>query len=217
MSGPLTTLHGYFRSSAAFRVRIALNLKQQAFASVPHHLRHGEQRAPAYLQLNPQGMVPALETGGAVLRQSLAIIEFLDESFPAPPFLPAAPLDRAHVRSLAQIVACDIHPINNLRVLQYLRRQLGADDSGIATWYNHWIAEGFAALETILSGDARTGAFCYGDAPGLADICLVPQVVNAGNYRLDLTPYPTIGRIFEACMALPEFAAAHPRVQEDAE
>ena len=217
MSGAAIKLHGYFRSSAAFRVRIALNLKGQEFASVPHHLRHGEQLAPSYLQLNPQGLVPAIETGGAVLRQSLAIIEFLDESFPAPPFLPAAPLDRAHVRSLAQIVACDIHPINNLRVLQYLRRQLGADDDVIETWYNHWIAEGFAALETILAGDARTGAFCYGNAPGLADICLVPQVVNAGNYRLDLAPYPTIRGIFDACMALPAFAAAHPKAQGDAE
>jgi maleylacetoacetate isomerase len=211
------TLHGYFRSSAAFRVRIALNLKARSFHSVPHHLRHGAQRAPDYLQLNPQGFVPALETGGAVLRQSLAIIEFLDETDPAPPFLPAAPLDRAHVRSLAQLVACDIHPINNLRVLHYLRRQLGADEAAIEAWYNHWIGEGFAALETILAGDARTGVFCFGDEPGLADICLVPQVVNAGNYRLDLGPYPTIRRIFDACMGLPAFAAAHPKVQADAE
>ncbi len=217
MSAAALKLHGYFRSSAAFRVRIALNLKAQAVDSVPHHLRRGEQRAPAYLRLNPQGFVPALEIDGAVLRQSLAIIEFLEESFPAPPFLPEAALDRAHVRSMAQIVACDIHPINNLRVLQYLRGELSADDAAIGNWYNHWIAEGFAALEQILANDARTGRYCFGDSPGLADICLVPQVVNAGNYRLDLTPYPTISRIFDTCMVLPAFAAAHPKMQADAE
>jgi len=210
-------LHGYFRSSAAFRVRIALNLKGLGAESVPHHLRHGEQRAPEYLCLNPQGFVPALETGGAVLRQSLSIIEYLDETRPTPPFLPAAPLDRAHVRSLALVVACDIHPINNLRVLKYLRREFGADETVIGAWYNHWIGEGFQALEVILQGDARTGAFCYGDAPGLADICLIPQVVNAANYKLDLTPYPLISGIFDRCMALPAFAGAHPSAQADAE
>ena len=217
MNGAAPRLHGYYRSSAAFRVRIALHLKGVAFESVPHHLRHGEQRSAAFLRLNPQGFVPCLEIGGAVLRQSLAIIEYLDEAFPAPPFLPAAPLDRAHARALAQIVACDIHPVNNLRMLQYLRRELGAGEAAVETWYNHWIAEGFTALESILASDARTGNFCVGDAPGLADICLVPQVVNAGNYRLDMTAYPTISRIFDACLALPAFANAHPRAQPDAE
>ncbi len=217
MSDHALKLHGYFRSSAAFRVRIALNLKGQAFESVPHHLRHGDQRLPSYLALNPQGFVPCLEAGDAVLRQSLAIIEFLDDVFPQPPFLPASPFDRAHVRSLAQIVACDIHPINNLRVLQYLRRHLGCDDGAVGSWYNHWIAEGFKALETILVSDVRTGTFCCGETPSLADICLVPQAVNAGNYKLDLEPYPTIRRIFDACLALPAFADAHPRVQPDAE
>ena len=198
-------------------MRIALNLKGQGFDPVPHHLRHGEQRAPAYLQLNPQGFVPCLETGHAVLVQSLAIIEYLDEAFPDPALLPASALDRAHVRSLAQIVACDIHPINNLRVLNYLRGNFGAGDAAIGAWYNHWIDEGFAALEKILAKDPRTGAFCFGDTPGLADIFLVPQVVNAANYRLDLTPYPTITRIFDACMSLAAFAAAQPKVQADAE
>jgi maleylpyruvate isomerase len=210
-------LHGYFRSSAAFRVRIALHLKGLPSESVPHHLRHGAQRAPEYLRLNPQGFVPALELEGAVLRQSLAIIEYLDETAPQPPFLPAAPLDRAHVRSLAQLVACDIHPVDNLRVLKYLRREFNADETVIGAWYNHWIAEGFASLEAILQADRRTGAFCFGDQPSLADICLVPQVVNAGNYKLDTGPYPTIRRIFETCMALPEFKAAHPNMQPDAE
>ena len=216
MSAPLT-LHGYFRSSASFRVRIALNLKSAAYEQVPHHLRRGEQRAAAFLCLNPQGFVPALEADGAVLRQSLAIIEYLDETIPSPPLLPESAADRAHVRGLAQIVACDIHPIDNLRVLHYLRRHFGADDAAIAAWYNHWIAEGFAALETILAGDPRTGQFCCGAQPGLADIMLVPQMVNAGNYQLDLEPYPTLRRIFDACLALPAFASAHPRAQPDAE
>ena len=198
-------------------MRIALNLKGQAYETVPHHLRHGEQRAPEYLRLNPQGFVPSLEIAGAVLCQSLAIIEYLDERFPDPPFLPETAADRAHVRALAGIVACDIHPVNNLRILQYLRRQLGADDATIATWYNHWIAEGFSAIEALLAGDQRTGRFCCGDRPGLADICLVPQVVNAGNYQLDMAPYPTIQRIFDACLEIPAFAVAHPRAQPDAE
>jgi maleylpyruvate isomerase len=217
MSEPSLILHGYFRSSAAFRVRIALNLKGLAATPAPHHLRHGGQHAPDYLCLNPQGLVPALETGGSVLRQSLAIIEYLDETHPAPPLLPSTPLDRAHVRSLAQLVACDIHPIDNLRVLKYLRREFSADETVIGAWYNHWIAEGFTALEAILREDPRTGAFCCGDAPCLADICLAPQVVNAGNYKLDMAPYPTISGIFDRCMALPAFAEAHPRVQPDAE
>lgn len=210
-------LHGYYRSSASFRVRIALGLKGLDWTSIPHHLRHGEQRAPDYLALNPQGFVPALDDGGTVLIQSLAIIEYLDETHPEPPFLPTAPADRAHVRALAQVVACDIHPIDNLRVLQYLRKTLGHDEAAVRAWYNHWIAEGFATIETLLASDPRTGDFCFGATPGLADICLVPQVVNAGNFALDLTPYPTIRRIFDRCMALDAFAAAHPTRQADAE
>lgn len=214
-------LHGYYRSSAAFRVRIALALKGLPHEKVAHHLRHNAHWAPDYIARNPQGLVPALdvggEAGGRVLTQSLAIIEYLDEAHPAPPLLPAAAIDRAHVRSLAQTVACDIHPVDNLRVLRYLRDPLGQDEAAVATWYNHWIAEGFAAIEARLAQDSRTGRFCFGDAPGLADICLVPQVVNAGNYTLDLTPYPTITRIFDACMALDAFASAHPRAQPDAE
>ena len=210
-------LHGYYRSSASFRVRIALNLKGVAFEQQTHHLRRGEQRAPAFLALNPQGFVPALEDGGAVLTQSLAIIEYLDETLPDPPLLPATPLARARVRALAQIVACDIHPIDNLRVLRYLRQPLGHDEATVQTWYNHWIAEGFAALEAMLAASAETGRLCHGDAPGLADICLVPQVVNAANFKLDMAPYPTVRRVFDAAMALPAFARALPANQPDAE
>jgi maleylacetoacetate isomerase len=210
-------LYGYFRSSAAFRVRIALNLKGLAYGSAFVHLQRNEQARPEYLGINPQGLVPALEDGAALLIQSLAILEYLDETHPDPPLLPQGAADRARVRGLAQIVACDIHPINNLRVLRYLRHQLGAEDAAIATWYNHWIAAGFQALERLLAGDPRTGAFCHGGTPGLADIALVPQVVNAQRYRLDLAPYPTIGAIYERCMALDAFAAAHPDRQPDRE
>ena len=210
-------LHGYFRSSASFRVRIALNLKGIEYESVTHHLRRNEQRAPDYLALNPQGLVPVLDDDDDVLIQSLAIIEYLEEAHPNPPFLPGHPGDRARVRGLAQLIACDIHPIDNLRVLRYLRNPLGHDEAAVQAWYNHWIAEGFAAFEALIAEDDRTGAFCHGDEPGLADICLVPQVVNSQNYSLDLTPYPTIRRIYDTCMALEPFQRAHPKAQSDAE
>ena len=210
-------LHGYFRSSAAFRVRIALNLKKLDYESVSVHLRRGDQRKSDFLGVNPQGLVPALEEDGQRLIQSLPIIEYLDESHPEPPLLPRDAAGRARVRGLAAIVACDIHPLNNLRVLRYLLRTLGQDEAALASWYNHWIAEGFGAIEALLAGVRRTGRFCHGDAPGLADIALVPQVVNAERYRLDLAPYPTITRIFETCMTLDAFAAAHPERQPDFE
>jgi maleylacetoacetate isomerase len=210
-------LHGYFRSSAAFRVRIALNLKKLDYESVSVHLRRGDQRTSDFLGVNPQGLVPALEEDGQRLIQSLPIIEWLDETHPEPPLLPADAAGRARVRGLAAIVACDIHPLNNLRVLRYLLRTLGQDEAALASWYNHWIAEGFGAIEALLADDRRTGRFCHGDAPGLADIALVPQVVNAERYRLDLAPYPTITRIFENCMTLDAFAAAHPERQPDFE
>jgi maleylacetoacetate isomerase len=210
-------LHGYFRSSASFRVRIALNLKGIEYESVTHHLRHNEQRAPDYLALNPQGLVPVLDDDDDVLIQSLAIIEYLDETHPNPPFLPGHPGDRARVRGLAQLVACDIHPVNNLRILRYLRSPLGHDEATVQAWYNHWIAEGFAAFEALIAEDDRTGAFCQGDEPGLADICLVPQVANSQNYALDLTPYPTLRRIYDRCMTLDAFQRAHPTAQPDAE
>ena len=210
-------LYGYFRSSAAFRVRIALNLKRLAYDTAAIHLRRNDQNTPDYRSVNPQGLVPALEDGGQTLTQSMAILEYLDELHPEPPLLPQQPADRARVRALADIVACDIHPINILRVLRYLTRELGHDEAAIAKWYNHWIAAGFEALEPLLAHDARTGAFCHGDAPGLADIALVPQVVNAERYQLDLGQFPTLVRIYGNCMKLGPFIAAHPSKQPDYE
>jgi maleylacetoacetate isomerase len=208
-------LFGFFRSSAAFRVRIALNLKGLAWEDGFIHLRRGDQRGGDYLGINPQGLVPALEVDGQILTQSMAIIEYLDETHPDPPLLPCDSLGRVRVRALAAIVACDIHPINNLRVLRYLSRPLGHDQAAIETWYNHWIATGFEAFERLVAADSRTGAFCDGDAPGLADVALVPQVVNSERYHLDLSPYPTIARIHANCMRLDAFAAAHPNNQPD--
>jgi maleylacetoacetate isomerase len=210
-------LYGYSRSSAAFRVRIALNLKRLDYQNVFVHLRHGDQSAPTYLGINPQGLVPALDIGGETLTQSLAIIEYLDETHPEPPLLPRDAAGRARVRALAAIVACDIHPLNNLRVLRYLHRQLGRSEADIEIWYNNWIAAGFSALEGLLAPDRHTGRFCHGDDPTLADIALVPQVINAERYRLDMTPYPTIARIFQSCMTLDAFAAAQPTRQPDYE
>jgi maleylacetoacetate isomerase len=210
-------LYGYFRSSAAFRVRIALNLKKLPYETAAIHLRRNDQTRPDYLGVNPQGLVPTLEDGGRRFVQSLAIIEYLDETYPNPPLLPSSPEDRARVRALAEIVACDIHPINNLRVLRYLTHSLGHDEAAIAAWYNHWIDAGFQAFERLLAEDPRTGSFCHGDTPGLADITLVPQAVNAERYRLDLAPYPTTARIYQSCMRLEPFTAAHPNNQPDYE
>jgi maleylpyruvate isomerase len=211
-------LHGYFRSSAAFRVRIALNLKGLAYESVSHHLRKGEQRAPGFLKLNPMGLVPALEDGPQALSQSLAIIEYLDETHPKPPFLPNAPAERARVRALALSIACDIHPLNNLRVLTYLKNDLKVSDAQHDAWYRHWIVEGFKGLEGMLK-TGGTGQFCHGDAPTLADICLVPQVFNAKRLLDDaaLAAFPTIMRIFGNCMKLEAFDKAQPSKQPDAE
>ena len=210
-------LHGYYRSSASFRVRIALNLKGLAYADTPWHLRNGAQQSDEFRAINPAQLIPVLNDDGALLSQSLAIIEYLDETHPEPALLPIGAADRAFVRALAQSIACDIHPIDNLRVLKYLRATFAADEDAVGTWYNHWIATGFAALEAVLVNDPRVGRFCFGDTPGLADIVLVPQVVNAGNYKLDMSPYSTINRVFDACMALTEFEKAHPRNQADAE
>jgi maleylacetoacetate isomerase len=208
-------LYGFFRSSAAFRVRIALNLKGLAYENGFVHLRRGEQGHTDYLKTNPQGLVPALETDGQVLIQSMAIIEYLDETHPEPALLPRNAAGRARVRALAEIVACDIHPINNLRVLRYLHGPLGHDQEALAAWYNHWIATGFTAFEQLLAGNPRTGPFCDGEQPGLADIALIPQVVNSERYKLDLSPYPTIAGIYANCMRLDAFAAAHPDRQPD--
>ncbi|GGB47035.1 maleylacetoacetate isomerase [Roseibium aquae] len=216
MSKPL--LHSYFRSSTAFRVRIALNIKNLETDYRAHHLRLGEQRAPAYLTLNPQGLVPSLELpDGTVLTQSLAIIEYLEETMPEPPLLPADPILRAKVRAVAQMIACDIHPINNLRVLNHLRTCFGADDAAIAGWFRHWVETTFEPLEKQLSQRPQRDRFCFGSAPGLADICLVAQVANNARFNVDMSAFPTVQAIHDACMELPAFRDAAPSVQPDAE
>lgn len=210
-------LHNYFRSSAAFRVRIALNLKGLDYEYVPVHLRKGEQRRPEYLATNPQGLVPALVLeDGPVLTQSLAILEYLDETHPEPPLLPADPFGRQRVRALALSIACDLHPLNNLRVLQHIRGY-GLDDRGVAEWFRHWVAVEFTALEQRLSAEPETGAFCHGETPSLADLCLAPQVFNCRRFDCDLEPYPTINRIHGACMDLAAFRTAAPSAQPDSE
>jgi maleylpyruvate isomerase len=211
-------LHGYFRSSAAFRVRIALNLKGLAYDQVSHHLRRGEQNAPDFLKINPMGLVPALVDGPTAIGQSLAIIEYLDETHPNPPFLPKNPVERARVRALALSIACDIHPLNNLRVLNYLKGTLKVSDAQHDAWYRHWIVEGFRGLEGLLK-TGGTGRFCHGDKPTLADICLVPQVFNAKRLMDDsaLAAFPTIMRIFGECMKVEAFDKAQPSKQPDAE
>ena len=211
-------LYGYYRSSAAYRVRIALNLKGLAPEHAAIHLRKGEQKEAAYAALNPQKFVPALETDdGALLTQSLAIVEYLEEVHPHPALLPAGPADRARVRAIALAIACDIHPLNNLRVLKHLVKGMGQSEEARDAWYRHWIAEGFAALEAMLANDPRTGRFCHGDQPTLADVFLVPQVYNAERFDCDLTAYPTVMRIAAAARALPAFADAAPEAQPDAE
>jgi maleylpyruvate isomerase len=208
-------LYDYFRSSAAFRVRIALNLKGLAAERRFVHLRRGEQRAPGYLEVNPHGLVPMLVVGNRRLTQSLAIVEYLDERHPLPPLLPVGAEDRAWVRSIALAIACDIHPIDNLRVLQYLKNELGVEEARRDEWYRHWVREGFAPLEAQLA--ERSGPYCAGDAPTMADVCLVPQVFNARRLDVDLAPYPRIRAIHDACMQLPAFADAQPSRQPDAE
>jgi maleylpyruvate isomerase len=207
-------LYGYALSSASYRVRIALALKGLQVTSVTVNLRAGEQRLDEFLQINSQGFVPALATDDdTVLTQSVAIIEYLDEIHPQPPLLPQAPLARARVRALAQAIACDVHPLNNLRVLQYLENELQRDKATRETWYRHWVQRGFDALERRLVRDGTAGRFCHGDAPTMADVCLVPQVANARRFAVDLTPYPRIVGIDAACLDLPAFQAAAPERQ----
>ena len=211
-------LIGYFRSSAAFRVRIALNLKGITVEHAFRHLRKGEQSTPDYVALNPQKLVPTMVLdSGEVLTQSLAILEYLEETHPEPPILPKDPVGRARVRALALISAADIHPIQNLRVMAYLREKFDQSEEAAFAWSRHWIETGFDAYEASVAKDRRTGAFSHGDQPTIADLCLAPQVFNAGRFKVDMTRYPTLKRIFDTCMKHPAFDAAQPSKQPDAE
>ncbi|MEX3982173.1 maleylacetoacetate isomerase [Paraburkholderia sp. EG287A] len=211
-------LYSYFRSSASFRVRIALNLKGLSHEYVPIHLVRGggEQLAADYRQLNPDGLVPTLVDGEATLQQSLAIIEYLDERYPGQPLLPGDPEARAYVRGLALQIACEIHPLNNLRVLKYLQDEFGISEDAKSAWYRHWVEAGFETLEARLARDTCTRAFCYGDTPTIADIVLVPQVFNAHRFSIDTTRYPTLHRIHDQAMQLDAFVNASPSRQPDA-
>lgn len=211
-------LYSYWRSSAAYRVRIALNLKGLRYEQVPVNLAQGdgEQNEPAYRDVNPQRFVPVLVDGERVIRQSLAIVEYLEETVDGPRLLPATARERARVRSLAMLVACDIHPLNNTRVLKYLAREFATPEVERERWVRHWISEGFDALQDLLDSNPSTGTYCEGDTPSMADLCLVPQAYNARRFGLDVARWPTIARIEAACLALPAFDAARPEVQPDA-
>lgn len=208
-------LHGYWRSTASYRVRIALALKGLDYAQAAHDLRMGEQREAAFVALSPQGLVPALESDGAILTQSLAIIEWLDEQWPTPPLLPSDPIGRATVRAMAQIVACDIHPLNNLRVLTALRQEMNADEAQVARWIARWIEEGFAALETLVA--RHGGRFAYGDTPGLADCCLVPQLFAAERFEVDVSGFPCLVAAATRAAELEAVRQAAPAMQPDAD
>ncbi|MEX0729612.1 MAG: maleylacetoacetate isomerase [Aquisalimonadaceae bacterium] len=212
----MLTLYEFFRSTSSFRTRIALNLKGLEYKHVSVLLRGGEHLTDEYTRMNPQQLVPTLVDGEHTLNQSLAIIEYLEETHPEPALLPPDPAGRARVRAFAQIAACEMHPLHNLRVLKYLRTECGQDDDGIERWTHAWIGKGFQAMEGMLA-DSRTGRFCHGDAPGLADLCLVPQVFSAKRFAFDVTPYARCWEIHQRCMELPAFERAKPTNQPDAE
>ncbi|SIP88047.1 maleylacetoacetate isomerase [Solilutibacter tolerans] len=213
------TLYSYWRSSAAYRVRIGLNLKGLDCKIQPVHLVRdgGEQRADGYRALNPQQLVPTLLHGERRITQSMAILEYIDECWPKPALLPTDARGRARVRALSQLVACDIHPLNNLRVLQYLKRELGTEQPAIDEWMRHWMREGFSAMQAMLADSTETGAFCHGESPTMADCCLIPQLFNARRFDLDLSAYPELIRIEANALALPAFERARPENQPDAE
>jgi maleylacetoacetate isomerase len=212
-------LYTFFRSSAAYRVRIALHLKELGYESAARHLRRdgGQHRKAEYRAVNPQALVPTLDDDGVLITQSLAIIEYLDETHPLPALLPRDPVGRARVRMMAQAIACDIHPLNNLRVLNYLRDKLNVDQKASDEWYRHWIAAGFVALEQWILSFSHDGSYCFGNGVTLADVCLLPQVYNARRVEFDFAPYPTIARVAQHLQTLPAFAAARPEAQPDAE
>jgi maleylacetoacetate isomerase len=211
--------YGYFRSSASYRLRIALALKNIPHEKLFVHLTRGggEQFKPEFRRLNPQELIPVVEDDGQILTQSLAILEYLEETHPEPAILPQAPAERARVRALSQVIACEMHPLNNLRVLTYLTKEMGLSEEAKLKWYRHWVALGFEALEGLLAGHPQTGEFCHGDRPTMADICLVPQVFNARRFDCPMDAYPTVMRIHDACQALPPFADSVPAEQPDAE
>jgi len=212
-------LYSYFRSSAAYRVRIALNLKGLSYEYLGVHLLKdgGQQLSESYRALNPTALVPTLVDGDAIIGQSLAIVEYLDETHPQPALLPADPAGRARVRAIAQTIACDTHPLNNLRVLKYLKHDMQVSEDAKNAWYRHWVNLGLGAVEAMLAHSPATGSFCHGDAPGLADLCLVPQVANARRFDCDLSAMPTVQRIDAACRKLQAFELAAPDNQPDAE
>jgi len=209
-------LYTFFRSSASFRVRIALNVKGIAWDAVPVSLPKGEHAGITFKAINPQGLVPTLDDSGRLLSQSLAIMEYLDEAHPGPKLLPADPLERAYVRAFSQLIACEIHPLNNLRVLKYLKQTYQLDDAAVNGWYRHWIAEGFALMEAFLLNENKHGRHIFRDQITMADCCLVPQVFNAQRFECDLKPYPAVMKIFDQCMELESFIAAQPAKQSDA-
>jgi maleylacetoacetate isomerase len=208
------TLHAAWRSGASYRTRIALNLKGLAYDIVPVNLLAGNQRSEAFKRLNPLGLAPALEVDGGVLTQSPAILEWLEEVYPDPPLLPSNPLDRAQVRAMAALIACDIQPLNNLRVLRSLKHDLGASEAQLTAWMGRWMHDGFAALETLAA--AHGGDFCFGNSPTLADVCLIPQLYAAHRYEIELSAYPRLCAIEARACSIPAFAAAHPDRQPDA-
>ncbi|HTE42694.1 MAG TPA: maleylacetoacetate isomerase [Steroidobacteraceae bacterium] len=209
-------LYTFFRSSAAYRVRIALNIKGCQYKSISKAFAKNEHRTREYLAINPQGLIPALDIDDHVLTQSLAIVEYLEETRPEPPLLPSSPLARAQVRAMTLAVACEIHPLNNLRALNYLRQHFGQSDDGVNTWYRHWVAEGFNGLEVMVASHSKARRYCFGDSVSMADIALAPQLYNARRFKCDLSPYPTLVAIGEHLDSLPAFAAAKPEAQPDA-
>jgi len=209
-------LYTFFRSSASFRVRIAMNTKGLKYEPALVSLPKGEHLEAKYRSINSQGLLPALDDAGHVLTQSLAIMEYLDEVHPGPKLLPSDPLDRAYVRALSQIVACEIHPLNNQRTLKHIRAAYKLDEEGVNAWYRHWIADGFRMMESFLTDNRKSGKYCFRDQVTMADCCLVPQVFNAQRYHCDLKPYPTVMQIYDACMKLEPFIQAQPSKQPDA-
>jgi maleylacetoacetate isomerase len=208
-------LYSYWRSSAAYRARIALNLKGLDWEYVSVDLAKGDQNRQAYASVNPQMIVPMLDDDGTFVRQSLAVLEYLEETHPKPPLLPASPGERARVRAIAQYVACEMHPLNTMTIHGYMRNEMGLDEEAITKWYMRWTTRGLTALEESLAGDPATGTYCHGDTPTMADACIVPHLYNTKRFGVDLSPYPTLVRIDKACLKLPAFAAAVPDRQPD--